>query len=230
MANRKQKLKRKKDDRNKKFILGVGAIAGLVIALSLVFFQKNNEPPVSVMSRIPNDLLIKSHSPSRGPTDAKVTIVEFLDPECEACRAMHPIVKQIESECEGKLRVVTRYMPFHPNSLFVASAIEEARVDGKFEEALELLFNKQPIWGDHHNPKPELIPEYLGEIGIASNRLQKEEVIAKHRSKIDEDMEDGQKLLVRKTPTFFVNGSRLPEIGYEPLKLAVDQALAEVDK
>jgi protein-disulfide isomerase len=38
-------------------------------------------------------LLIRPYSPSFGPADAPVTLVEFFDPSCEACRAYHPVVQ-----------------------------------------------------------------------------------------------------------------------------------------
>ena len=41
------------------------------------------------------------------------TIVEFFDPACEACRAFHPIVKDIMAEHGDAVRVVIRYTPFH---------------------------------------------------------------------------------------------------------------------
>jgi hypothetical protein len=42
---------------------------------------------------------------------------------------------------------VVRYMPSHKNSLYAAAVLEEARQQGKFNEALDILFEKQPEWG-----------------------------------------------------------------------------------
>lgn len=39
--------------------------------------------------------LMRSHSPILGQADAPVTIVEFFDPACEACRAFYPLTKRI---------------------------------------------------------------------------------------------------------------------------------------
>jgi len=171
--------------------------------------------------------LVRPHSPSQGgPASAPVTIVEFLDPECEACRAMYPIVKAVLAEYGDRVHLVIRYMPYHANSMFAASVLEEAREDGKYDEALEALFRAQPEWGSHHAPKPELIPTYLEPLGIDASRLEREAVIAEHGSKIEQDQADGQGLGVRGTPTFFVNGVMLPELGYQPLKQAIEIALA----
>ena len=72
--------------------------------------------------------LVRSHAPVLGPVDAPVTIVEFFDPACEACRAFHPYVKDIMSNFEGKVRVIEQadeYIPrlrkLNPDVLAVTS-------------------------------------------------------------------------------------------------------------
>ncbi len=201
---------------------------GMALALFVGLAKWSQISPVekqdSQVKFDPQDL-IKPHNPTKGAKDAKVTIVEFLDPECEACRAMHPIIKALLSEYEGKVRIVIRYMPFHGNSLLAASALEEAREFGKYDEALDRLFDRQPEWADHGNPKPELIAVFLKELGIKDKFLERSYLISKHKWKIDIDHDDGAKVGVRLTPTFFVNGKMLYEIGYEPLKRAIEEAL-----
>lgn len=177
-------------------------------------------------SSTPNDaLLIRPHSPMKGSPAAPVTIVEFLDPECEACRLMHPIVKEVFAEYANQVRLVVRYMPLHRNSLFAASALEEAREAGKFDAALEVLLQKQPAWARHDDPRPELIPSYLAGIGIDQAKVERDAVISKHRWKIDQDKADGIQLGVRGTPTYFINGKMLPELSYQAMKQAIEAAL-----
>ncbi len=72
-----------------------------------------------------------------------------------------------------------------------------------------------------------MIPEILGKIGIDKVSLDQSVVIEKHRWKVDIDYADGMKAGVRVTPTFFVNGQLLNEMGYQPLKDAVEKAIAE---
>ena len=74
-------------------------------------------------------------------------------------------------------------MPLHKNSLYAAAVLEEARELGKFEEALEILFEKQPEWGSHRDPRPELIPAYLQPLGIPSEKLERSYVEQKHAAK-----------------------------------------------
>ena len=213
----------------KKFLLITTAIA-LTTFLSFYFLNKQNSIPQESRQRIPLEQLVQVHSPIKGPAKAPITIVEFLDPECEACRAMHPIVKHLMSEYEGKVRLVIRYLPLHQNSTYASAAIEEARTQNKFEEALDTLFANQPEWGNHHNPRPELILQFLENIGISKASLDKDTILAKHQSKIEIDKQDAIRLGIKATPTFFVNGIMLEQIGYQAIKSAIDAELAQLKK
>ena len=82
--------------------------------------------------------MIRPYSPILGPADAPVTIVEFFDPACEACRAFHPIVKDIMAEHGDAVRVVIRYTPFHGEGSETAIRVmEAARMQGVFFPVME---------------------------------------------------------------------------------------------
>lgn len=212
---------------NKRFLLiAFLSVVGVFIAIAALN-KKQTETPV--VNRVSSEVLIKFHSPTKGEQNAPVTIVEFLDPECEACRAMHPIIKQLMSEFQGKVRLVIRYMPLHKNSMYAASVLEEAREQGKFEEALDILFENQPAWANHQAPRPDLIPMFLEQLGISKESLKPEVVIPKHTAKIEIDKADGFSIGANRTPTFFVNGIMLEQIGYTPIKVAIEEVLAAKD-
>lgn len=222
--------------KNKWFVFGV---LGLAIALFAVFWLQKGEQSTAVVAP-PKQIqttevesnadltsaFIRPHSPRFGNSMGRVTVVEWLDPECEACRAMHPVVKKIISDYGDRVLFVIRYMPYHQGSMFAASALEEARELGKFEEALTVLFDKQPEWGNHHQPRPDLIPQYLIKLGIPADRLDREKLIAKHGEKIRMDQEDGNKVGVQGTPSFFINEKPLKELGGDQLRAAIEQELA----
>ena len=170
--------------------------------------------------------LVRPDSPSKGPRDAPVTIVEFLDPECEACRAMYPAVERVLAEHPGQIRLVVRYVPLHANSTLAASALEAAGEQGRYWEMLEALFAHQPAWGDHRQPRPELIPEIARQIGLDMAAFQPSFEGIKHRAKVDRDLDDARAPRARGTPTFYVNGRLLEQLGYEPLEALVEEELA----
>jgi protein-disulfide isomerase len=94
--------------------------------------------------------LVREDSAALGPADAQVTLVEFLDPECESCAGFYPTVKQILKDYDGKVRLVVRYMTFHQNSALAAAFTEAAGEQGKYWEMQERLFRRQPEWGERH--------------------------------------------------------------------------------
>jgi len=214
---------------SKTFVAAVLGLSVLCFVVLAVILRRTEPEKVSPPAAV-TESLIRPHSPVKGPQSAPVTIVEFLDPECESCRAMHPIVKDLLAEYRDRVRLVIRYVPLHGSSVLAASALEEARELGKYDEALDILFENQPVWGSHQDPKPELIATYLASIGIDAERLKAEYLIPKHRWKIDQDRTDAAELGVRATPEFFVNGVRLSRLGYQPLKEAIEIALSMASK
>src|SRR4029450_11902773 len=99
--------------------------------------------------------LVREHSPVLGPPRAPVTLVEFLDPACEACRAFAPIVKQILFVHPEEVRVVVRYAAFHRGSEDAIRILEAARRQGKFDATLTALFDRQEEWATHTGPNIE---------------------------------------------------------------------------
>jgi protein-disulfide isomerase len=121
-------------------------------------------------------------------------------------------------ENEGKVQLVVRYAPFHPNSRFAIKILEAARKQGKYWEVMEVLFQYQPQWGDHHHPQPELIWKYLPESGVDVARIKEDMNDPAIDEMIEKEIQDLKDLGVRGTPTFFVNGRPLERFGFEPLR------------
>lgn len=216
-------------------------IIGLVVVIAVVvvsyYYQKSTptaKPPVSTSNtNKPTGELIRPDSPTLGPADAKVTLVEFYDPECESCAAFGPIVKKILKENEGKMRVVMRYMPLHLNSVAAANFLEAAGEEGKYWPAQDMLFQKQGEWGTKHGAPPaasapsidELFDKYAMELGLNLNKVNSAIKENRYGAKIDRDKKDGQGLGVRRTPTFFVNGRELVRFGEPELRALIDEEM-----
>lgn len=203
-----------------------GGIA-IILLLAFLFWPKplvKEEAPV-VAAATETFEFIRPHSPTFGPPMARVTVVQWFDPECESCRMVHPEFKKIMSDYKENVRFVLRYMPYHAGSMFAASALQEAHELGKFEEAVDILFETQPEWGDHHEPKPHLIPKYLVGVGIPAEKLEQDYLFSKHKKNIEMDQADGNQAGVRGTPTFFVNGAMVEELNIGLIRQRIDQAL-----
>jgi len=164
----------------------------------------------------------RDDSPSIGPRDAAVTIVEFLDPECESCRAFFPTMKSILKDYEGRVRFVVRYMPFHSSSLVAIAATEAAGVQGKYWEMQELLFNLADEWGHQPTPRKDLFIKYAQSLRLDLEKFKQDLEDPKWIDKAQRDMSDGKTLGVQGTPTLFVNGDRVRGLTYQAVKRSLE--------
>jgi len=181
-------------------------------------YKNQQSQALSQMAENKSELFERPYSWSIGPKDAKVHIVEFMDPACETCALFHPFVKDIMMKNEGKIRLTLRYAPFHDGADEVVKMLEAARMQGKFIEALEMMFTTQRYWASHHHPKPELLMEFLPKLGLDMEKLAKDMKDPMLDKMIAQDMADAKTLGATKTPGFFVNGKPLQTFGYEQLK------------
>lgn len=162
-------------------------------------------------------LLVRPHSPVIGPADAPVTIVEFFDPACEACRAFHPIVKQIMAGFPGKVRLVIRYAAFHRGSDEAVRILETARLQDRFLPVLEALLDAQPTWAAHGTPRLDLAWDVAGSAGLDLERARRERMMPHISAALNFDAADVAAVGVTRTPTFFVNGKAPAEFGARQL-------------
>ncbi|HQU69622.1 MAG TPA: thioredoxin domain-containing protein [Albidovulum sp.] len=162
-------------------------------------------------------LLIRPHSPSFGPADAPVTLVEFFDPSCEACRAYHPVVQEIRRQFPTQVRVVLRYTVFHEGSDEAVRILEAARMQDKFEPVLDALLEQQPGWALHDGPDLDVAWEIAGGAGLDLDKAESDRLFPDITGVLNQDMADVEALGIRQTPTFFLNGKRLENFSAESL-------------
>jgi protein-disulfide isomerase len=170
--------------------------------------------------------LAREHSPRLGSPQARVEIVEFLDPACETCRRFYPLVKELMAAHPDRIRLVLRYTPFHQGADQVVALLYAAERQGRHREALEALLAAQDDWVAHHVAQPERVWAHLEGLGLDLERLRLDMRDPRIAAQIAQDLEDARALDVTRTPEFFVNGRPMPSFGYEQLMGLVDEALA----
>lgn len=204
---------------NKKYIVvAAGLILIALFAGAALMYKKQQADKISAEAKKYASHLQRGYSPTQGNPDAKVTLVEFFDPACGTCRAFHPFVKNLMASNPGKIKLVQRYTPFHKGSDYVIKILEAARLQNRYWETLDIVFDRQQAWASHENPQPERLWMYLGNSGLdlkaARAQMESPEII----QRIQQDMADARQLGVDKTPGFFVNGKPLIDFGYEQLQ------------
>lgn len=209
-----------------RILLLLGLPILVIVIAAAVVYNSNQRVDSNSISPLPETQLIRQDSPTIGSIDAPVTIVEFLDPECESCRAAYPFVKQLLEKYDERIRLVVRYFPLHNNSVLAATATEAAGAQGKYWEMQELLFNRQQEWGEQQTPQTDRFVSYATELGLNieqfTSNLQNQDYLAK----IERDRADGEALGVTGTPTFFINGRQVQELSADAIVAMIEAELA----
>jgi protein-disulfide isomerase len=148
---------------------------------------------------------VAATGPSRGPADAKVTIIEFSDFQCPFCSRAVDTVRQVEKTYEGKVRVVFRNfpLPFHPNAQKAAEAGACAHDQGKFWEMHDQMFAHQDKLA------PEDLKATARTIGLDGDKFDKCLDSGEKKALVEKDQEAGKAAHVNGTPAFFINGRPL---------------------
>ena len=181
-------------------------------------------PPSAGSNAAPG--LVAPDSPTIAASGAAVTIVEFLDFECEACGAAFPIVKRILAEYEGRVTYVVRDFPNHNNSVLAASAAYAAGEQGKYWQMYDLLFGRQTSWAERQESQANVFLGFAQELGLDMTRFREDLESGKYVDRIRRDFEAARTLGVDATPTFFINGEKFVGVlPYEEMKRRIDDAL-----
>lgn len=198
-------------------------LALAIFAGFLFFFNKEKAPIVEAVPEKTNLERIGNYS--KGPENAKVTVIEFFDPECEGCAAFHPILKKIVDEYPNDVRLVARYMLFHGNSYPAALALEGAGKQGKFWEMYGFLLERQNQWSHQDTPVNTIFERYARELKLNIEEFNKSYDDITFKAALAKDVTDGKELGVKGTPTFFINGKMLMQLSYQDLKGAIEKEL-----
>ena len=208
----------------KRISIAVGTvvvIGGLFLLASQFMETGSRQSPV----RVDNAKLVKAYNAKVGPADAKVTVVEFLDPECETCAALNPMVKGIVNEYKDRVQFVVRYMLFHGNSELAALATEAAGKQGKYWEMQAQLFHRAGEWSHQDTPQNKVFEKIAGELSLDVEKFRTDMQDAQTVANIRADYHEGPDLGVNATPTFFVNGRMVQELTRDSIKKMIDEEL-----
>jgi protein-disulfide isomerase len=151
-------------------------------------------------------------APVKGPAGAKVTVVAFSDFQCPFCSRAVPVMKQIEDEYKGKVKIAFKQLPlpFHDKAHLAAEAALAANEQGKFWQMHDKLFaNQQAL--DRAN-----LEKYAEELGLNMTKFKAALDSGKFKDKVDADAKEGAAVGATGTPTFFINGTKV--VGAQPFE------------
>lgn len=194
-------------------------------------------PPQSAIRQLEEYLSQQQRVPivAAGGSGASVVIVKFNDYQCPPCgqtfREYKPVLAKLQKEYPGKIAFITKDFPLDPecNSLGgghtaaceAAVAVRLAREKGRADTLEDWLFANQP------SLTPEHVKQGLASVGGVSDFDSR---YPKTLELVRGDIAQGLQLGVRGTPTFFMNGIRLPNLRGEFFEAAVLWELRRIAK
>ena len=144
-------------------------------------------------------------SPSSGPPDAPITLIEFTDFRCGFCQLHSQILSQLTTAYPGKIRRIFKHYPLQmegPGALIHVASIQ-ALDQGKFWELKEALMAKPIAEGQ------PIVLERAQSVGLDADAFQQAISEPRARALVQRDRAEGERLGIRATPTTFLNGRRL---------------------
>lgn len=184
-------------------------VALIVVALGLVIFGAKNSS-ISSTGGASLASAVDALDHMKGDSEASVTLVEYSDFQCPACRSYAPVVKSLMEEYGDRINFVYRHFPLpqHTEAITAALAAEAAGKQGKFFEMHDLLFANQDDWAGANNAR-EIVESYAVELGLDMEAFALDIDSEEAEEKIKNDIKTGQNSRVMGTPTFFLNGAQI---------------------
>jgi protein-disulfide isomerase len=182
--------------------------------------------PVRVYLKEPEPVRVKvdpSVGFALGSPRAPVTIVEFSDFQCPLCKGVVPTQKQRLARYPDRVRLVFRDFPIpslHPDAPLAHEAARCAGEQGQFWPYHDLLFERT-------NMNATALKQYAADLKLDEKKFAECLDSGRARAAVTADMEEGSRLGVSGTPTFFINGT--PLVGNVPMadfQRAIERELA----
>jgi protein-disulfide isomerase len=183
---------------------------------------------VQVLLEPPRVKIAIENEPTQGPGNAPVTMVEFSDFQCPYCSRAESTVKQILEKYKGKIKFVYRDFPLssiHPFAAKAAEAGQCAKEQGKFWEFHDALYSDQTKLAVSD------MEATAGRLGLDQEKFKSCLENGKYTADVKKDVDDGQKVGVNSTPSFFINGVAVVGAqGPDAFSAIIDQELSKAGK
>jgi protein-disulfide isomerase len=210
----------------------IGFIVIVIVATVAAAYFSSGTQSSGATTNEPTTAPITSSDHTKGPADAKVTLIEYGDYQCPACGAYEPIVEQLEQAYSGRVLFVFRNFPLtqlHQDAMPAAEAAEAAALQGKFWEMHDLLYKDQNVWSDTSADQvfAKYYNGYAQSLGLDMTKFSADATGSMVGQKIQSDVAAANASVVDHTPTFFVNLTEIPNpTSYQQFASILDAALA----
>jgi len=164
----------------------------------------------------------------KGNPNATVTLTEYSDFECPACKQFEPVVLEVLAQYGDGIKFEYKHFPLiqiHPYAEPAAWAAEAAGQQGKFFEFQELLFENQESWIPPNSTPTRNFTQYAEELGLDIVQFNRQSRSSLIKDKVRGEYEEARGLGLTGTPTFFLNGQKMNITTYQDFKAQVAAAV-----
>lgn len=204
-------------------ILGIGLLVTLLLLVGAVVFLTQNQTQVTQTPEGAVYEIDYSKGQKIGSDSAKVKLAEFSDFQCPFCAQVEPFVKQALGE---NVQLIYFHFPLsgHKNARAASRVSEAAATEGKFWEMHDKLFETQKEWENLNDPTSYFID--LGkQLGVSGEKIKQALTSSTYEQTITEDYNEGLRVGVNSTPSFYINGKKVNLQSYDDLKRLVQEEL-----
>jgi len=208
--------------------IAVVVVLAMAALIYVLVNQSQTAPPSSEGGSSSAQLVRQNSHVLDDGGEGAVTVVEFLDFECEACGSFYPIVEDLREQFAGEITYVVRYFPLpgHFNSKNAAIAAEAAAQQDRFKDMYHRLFKSQAEWGEAQESRADLFRGFAEELGLDMVAYDAAVADPSTTERVDQDFEEGRALGVSSTPTFFVDGELAQLQEWDDLENLVQAAVS----
>lgn len=217
-------------------LAAVAAAAALAVLVAVAFGTgpSRQSPPAAGGGRPagePAGTASRSGGRAVGSAGAPVVVEMYSDFQCPHCATVaREVVPDLLREYAdtGQVRFVARYFPFlGPGSTLAAEAAACADRQGRFWAYHDELFRRSER-GDRSAFTLAGLEAIAGDLGLDGQRFRTCLENHETRGEVQADYDQGTRLGVRATPTFFINGVKVEgALPYGEIRRLVDVALQE---
>ncbi len=187
---------------NKRFLaILAGIVIIFIVVVAITQGSNNNQQSTTPKNNRPT-----SHIEGQGKTN--VTLMEYGDYQCSACKVFEPVVRQVYERFSQDIYFQFRNLPLsiHQNAYSAARAAEAAGLQNKYWQMHDKLYDNQDSWANA-NDALSIFKAYAAELGLNTNQFGSDYASSRVNDATQADMaafnKTGQQMT---TPTFFLDG------------------------
>jgi protein-disulfide isomerase len=168
-------------------------------------------------------------TPAIGVAKTVVTVEEYGDYQCPPCGGVFPALKTLKREFGNRIHFVFYHLPLtkiHKNALDAAHAAEAAKLQGRFWEMHDTLYQSQQVWSEADDIRP-VVADFARQLGLDVERFKRDMDGPKVKAAVASDVQRAEALHIDSTPTIVIDGQTFPneKLSVENLRAAIAQKL-----